>query len=228
VLGSSAAADLGAEGLELEEIVIVDDGSADRTPAMLLEAASSDHLFVPLLRGTNEGKGAALAAGVRQARGELTLLCDVDLSTPLGEIGKLYERLEAGADIAIGSRDIPGSVVEAPEHRKHIGRAFNLMVRRLTGLPFKDTQCGFKLMTTAIARSLVEGQLVKGFAFDVEMLMRARARGGSIAEVPVTYIHDKDSKVNPLSASPRMAFDVLRLAYRLRRSRRGCGPGDDG
>jgi dolichyl-phosphate beta-glucosyltransferase len=218
MMGSSATADLRVEGLELAEIVIVDDGSADRTPAMLREAASRDHLFVSLLRSTNEGKGAALAAGVRHARGELTLLCDVDLSTPLAEIGKLYERLEAGADVAIGSRDIPGSVVEAPEHRKHIGRTFNLMVRRLTGLPFKDTQCGFKLMPTAIARSLVEGQLVTGFAFDVEMLMRARAMGVSIAEVPVTYIHDRDSKVNPLSASPRMALDVLRLAYRQRRS----------
>jgi dolichyl-phosphate beta-glucosyltransferase len=157
---------------------------------------------------------------VRAARGELALLIDVDLSTPLGELTKLARSLEAGADVAIGSRDLPGSVVvNAPEHRKHIGRAFNLMVRRLTGLPFRDTQCGFKLMTTETARSLLRDQLVHGFAFDVELLLRARAMGLEIAEVPVVYIHDRDSKVNPLAASPRMAADVLRLAWRFRRSR---------
>jgi glycosyltransferase involved in cell wall biosynthesis len=209
---------MAAAGLELAEILIVDDGSGDRTPELLQAAAEQDHLIRPLLRGGhNEGKGAALAAGIRVARGELTLLSDVDLSTPLEDIGKLHTRLREGADLAIGSRDVPGSTVAAPEHRKHIGRAFNAMVRRLTGLPFKDTQCGFKLMPTATARELTQVQLVKGFAFDVEMLMRARARGLSIAEVPVSYFHDDDSKVNPLLASPRMAYDVLRLAVRVRR-----------
>jgi dolichyl-phosphate beta-glucosyltransferase len=207
-------------GLQLLEAVIVDDGSVDRTAAILREAAARDHFVVPVIGpGANEGKGAALRAGVRHARGELTLLCDVDLSTPLTELGKLHERLEAGADIAIGSRDVPGSVVAAPEHRKQIGRTFNFMVRRVTGLPFKDTQCGFKLMATATARRLMERQLVKGFAYDVEMLMQARAMGMSVVEVPVTYIHDDDSRVSPLAASPRMALDVLRLAYRFRRTR---------
>jgi dolichyl-phosphate beta-glucosyltransferase len=219
-LGAAAAKGFGATGLELLEAVIVDDGSFDRTAAILREAAAEDHLVVPVITGgANEGKGAALAAGVRQARAELTLLCDVDLSTPLEELGKLYERLQAGADVAIGSRDVPGSIVDAPEHRKHIGRTFNFMVRRVTGLPFKDTQCGFKLMTTATARKLMERQVVKGFAYDVEMLMRARAMGMSIAEVPVTYVHNDDSRVRPLAASPRMAVDVLKLGYRFRRSR---------
>jgi glycosyltransferase involved in cell wall biosynthesis len=205
-------------GLELLEIVIVDDGSHDSTPELLRAAAARDHLVAPLLRGGhNEGKGAALAAGIRVARGELTLLSDVDLSTPLEDVGKLHARMREGADVAIGSRDVPGSNVAAPEYRKHIGRVFNAMVRRLTRLPFKDTQCGFKLMPTATARRLTEGQLVKGFAFDVELLMRARALGLTVAEVPVTYLHDDDSKVNPLLASPRMAFDVLKLALRLRR-----------
>jgi dolichyl-phosphate beta-glucosyltransferase len=221
VLESSAAADLAAIGLELLEIVIVDDGSRDRTGEILHEAAARNGLLVPLDRGGgNEGKGAALAAGVDAARGELALLIDVDLSTPLSELGKLAERLERGADVAIASRDLPGSVVvNAPEHRKQIGRAFNLIVRVLTGLPFRDTQCGFKLMRTPTARALLREQLVPGFAFDVELLLRARAMGLSIAEVPVTYIHDRDSKVNPLAAAPRMAVDVLRLAWRFRRPR---------
>lgn len=219
LLEESAAGEVAAAGLDLAEIVIVDDGSADRTPELLRAAAARDHLVAPLLRGgRNEGKGAALAAGIRVARGELVLLSDVDLSTPLEDVAKLYARLREGADVAIGSRDLPGSTIAAPKYRKQIGRIFNAMVRRLTGLPFKDTQCGFKLMPAATARQLVEVQLVKGFAFDVEMLMRARALGMSIAEVPVTYVHDDDSKVNPLLASPRMALDVLRLAVRMRRA----------
>ena len=94
-------------------------------------------------------------------------------------------------------------------------------MRRLTGLPFKDTQCGFKLMRTDMARGLLAQQSVGGFAFDVELLMRARNLGLRVVEVPVTYVHDDDSRVNPLTASPRMALDLVRLAWRLRLRRRG-------
>ena len=205
-------------GLTLAEVVVVDDGSADRTPDMLREAAARDDTFVPLLRGgANEGKGAALRAGAGVARGDLILFVDVDMSTPLSELEKLWGHVRDGADVAIGSRDVTGSVVvRAPQHRKQIGRTFNLLVRGLTGLPFKDTQCGFKLMRTETARTLLEHQLVSGYAFDVELLMRARAKGLRVAEVPVTYVHDNDSRVNPLTASPRMALDLMRLVWRLR------------
>jgi hypothetical protein len=139
------------------------------------------------------------------------------MSTPLSELEKLWERLREGADVAIGSRDVTGSViVHAPRYRKTIGRTFNFMVRRLTGLPFKDTQCGFKLMRTSTARTLLEHQLVTGYAFDVELLMRACALDLRVDEVPVTYVHDDDSRVNPLTASPRMALDLMRLVWRLR------------
>ncbi len=218
VFEGSAAEEVAAAGLELREIVVVDDGSTDRTPDLLRAAAGRAPVITPQLRGGhNEGKGAAVAAGIGVARGELVLLSDVDLSTPLSEVAKLWSGLREGADLAIGSRDVPGSTVAAPEYRKTIGRAFNAMVRRLTGLPYRDTQCGFKLMRTETARELTKTQLVPGFAFDVELLMRARAAGLSIDEVPVVYLHDDDSKVNPLLASPRMALDVIRLVARLRR-----------
>ncbi len=222
-LGAGAAPVVGGIGLELLEVVVVDDGSGDRTPAMVREAAERDDTFTPLLRGgANEGKGAALRAGAAAARGDFTLFVDVDMSTPLPELAKLWERVREGADVAIGSRDVTGSVVvHAPQHRKQIGRTFNFLVRRLTGLPFKDTQCGFKLMRTDTARTLLEHQLVSGYAFDVELLMRARNRGLRVVEVPVTYVHDNDSRVNPLTASPRMALDLMRLAWRLRLRRRG-------
>ena len=218
VLEATAAAELGAAGLELAEIVVVDDGSDDRTPDLLREAAVGFPLLAPLLRGGhNEGKGAAVAAGVAVARGELVLLSDLDLSTPLADVARLYAKLGEGAELAIGSRDVPGSDIEAPEHRKQIGRIFNALVRRLTGLPFKDTQCGFKLMPAATARELVEEQLVKGFAYDVELLMRARARGLEIAEVPVHYVHDTASKVNPLAGLA--AHGARRAAARAQTAR---------
>jgi dolichyl-phosphate beta-glucosyltransferase len=185
---------------------------------MLEEGAQRHELLVPLLgHGPNQGKGAALRTGVAKARGELALFADVDMSTPLEELAKLWARLRDGVDVVIGSRDAYGSVlISAPEYRKRIGRTFNALVRGVTGLPFKDTQCGFKLMAADTARELLEHQLVGGYAYDVELLMRARQRGLVVEEVPVVYVHDHDSRVNPLRASPRMALDVLRLAYRLR------------
>ena len=174
--------------------------------------------MVPVITGgPNEGKGAATAAGVRRARGDLTLLCDVDVSTPLADVAVLHAALNDGADVAIGSRDLPDSDIRAPEHRQRIGRVFALLVRRLTGLPFRDTQCGFKLMPTATAVALHREQRVKGFASDVELLLRARELGLRVAEVPVRYFHDDDSKVNPLVDAPRMGADLVRLAWRQRR-----------
>ena len=193
-------------------------GTPDPPPPGLRPAAPPDPRVVPVITGgPNEGKGAATAAGVRHARGELTLLCDVDVSTPLAEVAVLQAALSNGADVAIGSRDMPESDIRAPQHRQRIGRVFAALVRGLTGMPFRDTQCGFKLMPTETAVALHREQRVKGFASDVELLLRARALGLSVAEVPVRYFHDGDSKVNPLVDAPRMGADVVRLAWRQRR-----------
>lgn len=225
-LASDADSAVSSAGMELLEVLIVDDGSTDRSRAMLEEATVLDGRLKPVLEyARNRGKGAAFATGVERARGDYVLLADVDLSTPLGELPKLTAAIRAGADIAIGSRAVAGAVVErGPLHRKVLGNTFNGAVRMLTGLRLRDTQNGFKLFPAEAAKRLVAEQTCPGFAFDVELLMRADQAGLRIAEVPILYLHDARSSVRVASASVEMLKDVARLSYRLRmRGRRQGG-----
>jgi dolichyl-phosphate beta-glucosyltransferase len=219
-LAADAETAVSEAGMELLESLVVDDGSTDRTAAMLRAAAEEDpRLVLVQAYERNRGKGAAFAAGVERARGDYVLLADVDLSTPLGELRKLGAAVDAGADIAVGSRAVPGAVVErGPVHRKLLGETFNGAVRLLTGLRLRDTQNGFKLFPTEVAKRLVAEQTCPGFAFDVELLMRADRAGLKIAEVPILYLHDARSSVRVGSAGAKMLKDVGGLAYRLRRS----------
>jgi dolichyl-phosphate beta-glucosyltransferase len=225
-LATTAEPAVAEAGLTLLESIVVDDGSSDRTKEVLATAASEDSRLKAVHDyERNRGKGAAFAAGVSHARGDYVLLADADLSTPIEELGKLTAAVEQGADIAIGSRAIEGAVVErGPLHRKILGAGFNRTVRVLTGLPLHDTQCGFKLLPTDAARRLLAEQTCPGFAFDVELLMRADQAGLRIVEVPVLYLHDSRSRVRVGSASVKMLRDVSGLAYRLRvRGGRGAG-----
>ncbi len=195
VVEATGSEEFAKAGLQLLEVIVVDDGSTDGTPRVLDAASGTTWLRSVITRKPNVGKGSAVRRGVRKARGELLLICDTDLATPLREVRKLYDALASGADIAIGSRALePRLEREMPRYRRFAGRVFNLGMRVLTGLPFRDTQCGFKLMPTAVAQSLLQDQLVSGFAFDVEILMRARNAGLSVEEVPVVYIHDHDTR----------------------------------
>jgi dolichyl-phosphate beta-glucosyltransferase len=217
-------------GLRLHEVLIVDDGSTDRTRKMLTAAEAENERLQPVFPyDRNRGKGAAFAAGARRAGGSYVLLADVDLSTPLGELGKLTAAIEAGADVAIGSRAVAGAVVErGPVHRKVTGNAFNGAVRMLTGLRVRDTQNGFKLFPAEAVQRYVAQQTCPGFAFDVELLMRADREGLRIAEVPILYMHDLRSSVRVASASTQMLREVAHLAYRVRLRRNGAAadPGD--
>jgi dolichyl-phosphate beta-glucosyltransferase len=217
-LAANADSAVAEAGMELLEVLIVDDGSTDRTAAMLEAAAAENPRLKPVLEfASNRGKGAAFAAGVGRAQGEYVLLADVDLSTPLGELSKLAAAVRQGADIAIGSRAVPGAVVErGPLHRKVLGETFNGAVRLLTGLHLRDTQNGFKLFPTEVAQRLLAGQTCPGFAFDVELLMRADREGMRIAEVPILYLHDSRSSVRVGSAGAKMLRDVAGLSYRMR------------
>lgn len=217
-LRTSAAGAVSAAGMELLEVLVADDGSTDRSREILAKAATQDERLQPAFAyDGNRGKGAAVAAGVARARGEFVLLADVDLSTPLEELPNLTAAICAGADIAIGSRAVAGAVVErGPLHRKVTGSIFNGAVRLLTGLRLRDTQNGFKLFPTEAAKRMLAQQTCPGFAFDVELLMRADRDGLAIAEVPILYLHDERSSVRVASASLEMLKDVGGLAYRLR------------
>jgi len=205
-------------GLHLHEILVVDDGSTDRTRQLLRAAEAENERLEPVFAyDRNRGKGAAFAAGALRAEGDYVLLADVDLSTPLGELGKLTAAIEGGADVAIGSRAVAGAVVErGPILRKVTGNTFNGAVRLLTGLRVRDTQNGFKLFPTDAVKRYATQQTCTGFAFDVELLMRADREGLRIAEVPILYTHDLRSSVSVASASSQMLREVAGLTYRLR------------
>lgn len=212
-------------GFELVETLVVDDGSSDGTRRILADATADDMGLKPVLDlVVNRGKGAAVAAGVARARGEYVLLADVDLSTPLEELGKLAEARHQG-DIVIGSRAAAGAVVDrGPAYRKLTGRAFSGAVRTLTGLDVRDTQNGFKLLPTEPAKELFAEQVCPGFAFDVELLLRADLAGMRIVEVPVLYVHDARSRVRVAPASLQMLREVSELARQLKpRSARRAG-----
>jgi dolichyl-phosphate beta-glucosyltransferase len=150
-------------------------------------------------------------SGVVNARGRLVLFADADGATPISELPRLEAAVEAGGDVAIGSRALSGSGVEvkARFYRRLIGRAFHLLVETLTVRTIRDTQCGFKLFRGGVAHELFSRMRMNGFSFDVELLMMAQRRGYRVAEVPVNWTHQPGSKVNLATDSLRMARDLF-------------------
>ena len=219
---ATAAEDVARGGLELVEVIVVDDGSTDGTGAVLEQAARRVEVLKALpAPGGHGGKGHAVAAGIAAARGELVLLADCDLSAPLAEVGVLHEALRGGADVAIGSRAAAGADVRnTPLTREYMGRTFNRLVRAATGLPHRDTQCPLKLLRTSDAQRLAADLRTRGFAFDVELLMRAQADGLTVAEVPIAFCHDRDSRVDPIAHALEMARDVAKLRRAQRKPER--------
>jgi dolichyl-phosphate beta-glucosyltransferase len=206
-------------GCSLVEIVVVDDGSRDRTPEIVRGFRGLDSRLRLIQQARNRGKGAAVRAGMLAATGELALFTDVDLSAPLSDLVPLADAVAGGADLALGSRALPESILLArqPAYRELLGKGFNLALRRLTALPYRDTQCGFKLFRLRTTRPLFELQSVDGFAFDAELCVLARARGLRIAEVPVHWRNDPRTHVT-FARSMRMAAELVRIARLARRA----------
>ena len=187
---------LSASPWEFAEVVVVDDGSTDDTVQVARDAG------VRVLQNPgNRGKGYSVKHGMLEAKGEWALFTDADLSTPIGEIEKLWSALvDEPAQVAVGSRAVDRSLVgvHQPWLREAVGRVFNAAMRLVTGLPFKDTQCGFKLFQTSAGREVFSRQQLDGFGFDVEVLFIAKQLGFRSLEVPVRWDNVEGSKVSLL------------------------------
>ena len=218
-----------AERSVCAEVIVADDGSSDATAAVA-RAAWGDMPLRRVIALPHRGKAATVRDGVLAAIGDVVLFTDADLSTPIRYATLLLEGLDAGAAIAIGSREGIGSTrVGEPFYRHAMGRVFNAVVRLLAVPGIDDTQCGFKAFRREAAHDLfrrarlpAENREVRGprvTGFDVEILYLARRRGYRIVEVPVYWEHVAGSKVQPLQDSFRMFADVLRVRWNALRGR---------
>jgi len=204
-------------GLEAE-VLVVDDGSTDATAEIAREADLHwpDALrgVRPVSNGANRGKGYSVQHGMLEARGEIALFTDADLSAPIEEFDKLLAAL-GDADVAIGSRAVDRRLISVHQSRLReiAGIIFNRFVRIFTGLPFEDTQCGFKAFVMGRARVIFEQQRIERFGFDPEILFLAQRHGLRCVEVPVRWAHDPATKVNVYSDSVKMFLDLLVIRW---------------
>ena len=200
------------------ELVVVDDGSRDHT-AEVVRAAEVRPLVVNLLSNErNHGKGHAVRKGMLAAQGELLLLCDADMSTPIAEFGKLRPWLDQGCDVVIGSRDLPASRLDPPQPlpRRLAAWTFRALRRRLLLSELQDTQCGFKLFRRAVARRVFAQATIDGWLFDCEILALAANAGYRIKEVGVVWQNHPDTRVRAL----REVFTALPTLLAIRRRTR--------
>ena len=194
------------------ELILVDDGSRDSTPELIRGAERADPAVRGVLLPRNRGKGRALAEGVRRSSGGMVLTSDADFSAPIHELPRLEEAIVRGADIAIGSRAKRGArEVDQPIHRQLMGKSFNILVQAMLLPGLWDTQCGFKLFRGEVARELFSHLRTDGFAYDVEVLHRARRSGYTVSEVPVRWINSATTRVQAVRHSGEMLRDVLRI-----------------
>ncbi len=199
------------------ELIVVNDGSTDSSSSVAREAVSNSAIAAQLLENfPNRGKGHAVRKGLLAAKRPIGLFFDADLSTPLTEVPKVIEPIAVGeVDIAFGSRALDRHLIgrHQPWLREQGGRAFNLSVRLMSGLPFWDTQCGFKSFRLDVCRPILEAARINGFAFDVELLVLAQRAGLRLREIPVRWNHSDGSKVDFFRDSIRMLREVMALRF---------------
>ncbi len=201
------------------EIIVVDDGSQDKTAPFVARLCNNMASIRLIKNGRNRGKGFSVKRGVMSARGEHILFSDADLSTPIEEVEKFISWFQDGYEVVIGSRGLPDSniLIHQPFHRESMGLVFNLLVQMLLIKGRKDTQCGFKGFQRQAAENIFRHSTINGFGFDVEVLYLADKLGYKIREVPITWRNSKNSSVRLISSSMGMLIDLLKIKFRSKR-----------
>lgn len=214
------------ERREEAELIVVDDGSSDNTAAVAEEAARDEAVATRVIRyDENRGKGYAVRRGLLETRANIALFSDADLSTPITETPKLIDPIRDGeCDLTFGSRALDRRLigVHQPWRREQGGRVFNLIVRLATGLPFWDTQCGFKAFRMSVCRPLIEAAQIDRFGFDVELIYLSHLAELRLEEIPVRWDHN----VGVLDASGTYSRDSLRMINEVRRIRASANAGE--
>jgi glycosyltransferase involved in cell wall biosynthesis len=197
------------------EVIVVDDGSTDRT-ASIVNTIAAEYPVVRLLpNGENRGKGYSVRNGMLHGSGDIVMFTDADLSSPMEEAPRLFNAIQQGADVAIGSRWLERGrqTIQQPLYRQFFGRCFNLVTRMIMRLPFADTQCGFKAFTRSAAQTIFQLQRIERWGFDPEILFIARKRGFIIREVPVTWGHDERTRISYLKDGMQMLKELLLVRW---------------
>jgi glycosyltransferase involved in cell wall biosynthesis len=197
------------------EVIVVNDGSRDNTAEIVRAFAEKNPILRLVENPGNRGKGYSVRNGILNSRGDIVVFSDADLSSPIEEMPKLLQPLAAGADIAIGSRWLRAELQTQRQslHRQLFGRIFNLLLRIILGLQFKDTQCGFKAFTRRAAQTILPLQRIERWGFDPEILFLARKFGFRVEEIPVRWGHSGGTRINPLMDGARMFQEMLRVRW---------------
>ena len=197
------------------EIIVVNDGSRDDTADVVRRFMRLNPDVRLVENPGNRGKGYSVRNGMLRARGDIVMFTDADLSSPIYEAGKLFAAIEQGADVAIGSRWLRAELQteRQPWYRQLYGRLFNLGLRLVLGLKYRDTQCGFKAFTRAAAQTIFTRQHVERWGFDPELLFLADKFKLRTVEVPVEWAHDHRSKISPLRDGIRMGVEMLSVRW---------------
>jgi len=198
------------------EVIVVNDGSSDETAAIVESYRDQWNALRLIENGRNRGKGFSVRNGALRAQGDVVLFTDADLSAPITEAPKLIDPIaNEVCDVTFGSRAVDRSLIGVHQSpfREISGRIFNLFVQGLIGLPFKDTQCGFKAYRRNVVGPVFERQTIMGFGFDPEILYIAKKRGLRLREIPVRWDHAEGTKVRFLKDSCRMFLDLLQIRW---------------